>query len=61
MLYFKVKQVCGFSAEEESYLADSSHTSLYMVRNKETIMGILITQNLLCHIIQLIYAGVFKL
>lgn len=37
MLYFRVKQVCGFSAEEEeevsSYLADSSHTSLYMVRN----------------------------
>ncbi|XP_067272420.1 peroxisomal ATPase PEX6 [Pseudorasbora parva] len=33
VLYFKVKQVCGFSAEEEevsSYLADSSHTSLYM-------------------------------
>ncbi|XP_067254582.1 peroxisomal ATPase PEX6 [Chanodichthys erythropterus] len=33
VLYFQVKQVCGFSAEEEevsSYLADSSHTSLYM-------------------------------
>ncbi|XP_026092267.1 peroxisome assembly factor 2 isoform X2 [Carassius auratus] len=33
VLYFRVKQVCGFSAEEEevsSYLADSSHTSLYM-------------------------------
>ncbi|XP_056304098.1 peroxisomal ATPase PEX6 [Danio aesculapii] len=32
-LYFRVKQVCGFSSEEEevsSYLADSSHTSLYM-------------------------------
>ncbi len=38
MLYFKVKQVCGFSAEEEevsSYLADSNRTSLYMVRNKD--------------------------
>ncbi|KAL1250824.1 hypothetical protein QQF64_018620 [Cirrhinus molitorella] len=33
VLYFKVKQVCGFSAEEEdvsSYLADTNHTSLYM-------------------------------
>ncbi|XP_039513124.1 peroxisome assembly factor 2 isoform X2 [Pimephales promelas] len=33
VLYFRVKQVCGFSAEEDegsSYLADSSHTSLYM-------------------------------
>ncbi|XP_050951099.1 peroxisome assembly factor 2 [Labeo rohita] len=33
VLYFKVKRVCGFSAEEEevsSYLADSNHTSLYM-------------------------------
>ncbi len=38
MLYFIVKQVCGFSAEEEevsSYLADSNHTSLYMVRNED--------------------------
>ncbi|XP_051550372.1 peroxisome assembly factor 2 [Myxocyprinus asiaticus] len=33
VLYFKVKLVSGFSEEEEeicSYLADSSHTSLYM-------------------------------
>ncbi|XP_077073366.1 peroxisomal ATPase PEX6-like [Siphateles boraxobius] len=33
LLYFRVKQVCGFSAEEDegsAYLADSSHTSLYM-------------------------------
>ncbi|XP_016308530.1 peroxisome assembly factor 2-like [Sinocyclocheilus anshuiensis] len=33
VLYFRVKQVCGFSAEVDevsSYLADSSHTSLYM-------------------------------
>ncbi|XP_043079462.1 peroxisome assembly factor 2 [Puntigrus tetrazona] len=32
VLYFRVKQVCGFAAEEEegsSYLADSNHTSLY--------------------------------
>ncbi|KAK1805771.1 hypothetical protein P4O66_001952 [Electrophorus voltai] len=36
VLYFKVKQVKGFSeeeedCEEESYLADTDHTSLYMV------------------------------
>ncbi|XP_073700499.1 peroxisomal ATPase PEX6 [Garra rufa] len=33
VLYFRVKQVCGVSAEEEegsSYLADTNHTSLYM-------------------------------
>lgn len=34
VLYFRVKQVNGFSEEEsilESYLADTDHTSLYMV------------------------------
>uniref|UniRef100_A0AAR2LAX3 Peroxisomal ATPase PEX6 n=1 Tax=Pygocentrus nattereri TaxID=42514 RepID=A0AAR2LAX3_PYGNA len=47
VLYFKVKQVTGFSEEEGEvacYLADTDHTSLYMVRvNSDT------TQSKACH------------
>lgn len=42
-MYFKVKQVSGFSEDDDevsSYLADSYHTSLYMVSNSNVCFDI---------------------